>query len=104
LTKDKVTLDEVFELCEDKHKDNVIYAKVIFEGDRIRKNFKLMDLENPLMDEDEKLYVETIVEQPVESIKAAEFLKMYNEDGLGHILKNAEYWIRDTFKVLNSFK
>jgi len=104
ITKDKVTLDEVFELCEDKMKDNVLYSKVIFEGDRVRKNFKLMDLENPLMDEDEKLYVEAIVEQPAEKLKVAEFLKMYNEDGLGNILKNVDYWIRDTFKVLSSFK
>ncbi len=56
------------------------------------------------MDQNEKLYFETIVEQPAEKLKVAEFLKMYNEDGLGHILKNADYWIRDTFKVLNSFK
>jgi hypothetical protein len=63
-----------------------------------------MNLGSPLMDEDEKLYVETIVDQPVEKLKVAEFLKMYNEDGLGNILKNAEYWIRNTFTTLSSFK
>jgi hypothetical protein len=63
-----------------------------------------MDLSNPLMDADEKLYVETIVEQPVEKIKVAEFLKMYNEDGIGNVLKNVEYWIRNTFTILSSFK
>jgi hypothetical protein len=63
-----------------------------------------MDLGNPLMDADEKLYVETIIEQPTEKIKTSEFLKLYNEDGLGHVLKNPDYWIRDTFRILNSFK
>jgi hypothetical protein len=44
------------------------------------------------------------VEQPVEKIKVAEFLKMYNEDGIGNVLKNVEYWIRNTFTTLSSFK
>ena len=36
--------------------------------------------------------------------KIIEFLNMYNEDGLGHTLKNVDYWIRNTFTTLNSFK
>jgi len=29
---------------------------------------------------------------------------MYNEDGLGHTLKNVDYWIRSIFTTLSSFK
>jgi DNA polymerase-1 len=104
LTDDKVTLENIFEISADKYKENIIYSKIILNEDKLRNNYKVMNLGSPLMDEDEKLYVETIVDQPVEKLKVAEFLKMYNEDGLGNILKNAEYWIRNTFTTLSSFK
>jgi 5'-3' exonuclease len=104
LTDDKVTLEDIFEISANKYKENVIYSKIILNEDKLRNNYKIMNLGSPLMDENEKLYVETVVEQPVEKLKVAEFLKMYNEDGLGNILKNAEYWIRNTFTTLSSFK
>ena len=63
-----------------------------------------MDLSNPLVDKTEKGYIENITTLPSEKIKVAEFLKMYNEDGLGHTLKNVDYWIRSTFTTLSSFK
>lgn len=99
-----MTLEEIFEISASKYKDNIIYSRVVFEEQKIRNNYKIMDLGNPLMDADEKLYVETIIEQPIEKIKSSEFIKLYNEDGLGHVLKNPDYWIRDTFRILNSFK
>ena len=63
-----------------------------------------MDLSNPLVDENEKHYIEQTVSDAPGKIKAADFLKMYNEDGLGHTLKNVEFWIRNTFTTLSSFK
>ena len=104
LVDDEVTLENIFEISANKYKENIIYSKIILNEDKLRNNYKIMNLSSPLMDENEKLYVETIVEQPIEKLKVAEFLKMYNEDGLGHILKNADYWIRDTFTTLSSFK
>jgi 5'-3' exonuclease len=104
LATETMTLEDILDVSASKHKDNIIYSRVVFEEQKIRNNYKIMDLSNPLMDEDEKLYVEAIVEQPVEKIKVAEFLKMYNEDGIGNVLKNVEYWIRNTFTTLSSFK
>jgi len=104
LAEHDITLEDIFEISTVKHKENLLYSKIVFEEVKLRNNYKIMNLNNPLMDEDEKLYVETIVEQPIEKLKTAEFIKLYNEDGLGHILKNIEYWIRNTFTTLNSFK
>ena len=63
-----------------------------------------MDLSNPLVDESEKQIIEDVIESEIENTKIIEFLNMYNEDGLGHTLKNVDYWIRNTFTTLNSFK
>lgn len=104
LTSEKLTLEDIFEISTSRYKENVLYSKIIFEEERIRNNYKIMNLSNPMMGDDEKLYVETIVEQPIESTNIVDFIKMYNEDGLGHILKNVEYWLRSTFMTLNGFK
>ena len=104
LTYQKMTLDDIFDISEAKYKENVLYSKVVFDHEHLRKNYLIMDLSNPLVDDGEKKHIENIIEQPIEKTKAADFLRLYHEDGLNHVLSNAEYWIRDTFKVLNSFK
>jgi DNA polymerase-1 len=104
LTYQKMTLDDIFDISEAKYKENVLYSKVIFDNEHLRKNYLIMDLSNPLVDDGEKKHIENIIEQPIEKTKSADFLRLYHEDGLNHVLSNAEYWVRDTFKVLNSFK
>jgi len=99
----KMTLDDIFDISEAKYKENVLYSKVVFDNEHLRKNYLIMDLSNPLVDDGEKKHIENIIEQPIEKTKSADFLRLYHEDGLNHVLSNAEYWIRDTFKVLNSF-
>jgi DNA polymerase-1 len=103
LTYQKMTLDDIFDISEAKYKENVLYSKVVFDNEHLRKNYLIMDLSNPLVDDGEKKHIENIIKQPIEKTKSADFLRLYHEDGLNHVLSNAEYWIRDTFKVLNSF-
>ena len=64
----------------------------------------LMDLSNTLIDYEEKKCIEQLTMSPLEKIKAADFTKLYNEDGLGHTIKNVEFWVRNTFTTLSSFK
>ena len=104
LTDRKMTLDDIFDISEAKYKENILYSKVVFDHEHLRNNYLIMDLSNPLVDDGEKKHIENIIEQPIEKTKSADFLRLYHEDGLNHVLSNAEYWIRDTFKVLNSFK
>jgi hypothetical protein len=84
-------------------KENVIYSRVVFNSESIEKNHKLMDLGNPLIDENEKAIIEELVEARSYNLKLKEFLKLYHEDGLVNVLKNVDYWINDTFKVLSGF-
>jgi 5'-3' exonuclease len=99
----KITLDDIFSISEAKYKENVIYSRVIFNSESIEKNHKLMDLGNPLVDDNEKSIIEELVEARSYNLKLKEFLKLYHEDGLVNVLKNVDYWINDTFKVLSGF-
>ena len=104
LQEEEMSLDDLHNICEGKYKEHIIYSRVIYDYETLQKHYKIMDLSNPLVDETEKKYIESVTLLPSEKIKVAEFLKMYNEDGLGHTLKNVDFWIRSTFTTLSSFK
>jgi 5'-3' exonuclease len=98
-----LTFQDIIEISAQKHKDHVVYSRVVFEMERLENNYRIMDLSNPLMDDNEKEYLEDVVEEPTPALNTQAFLLLYNEDGIGHMIKNPEFTINDTYKVLNSF-
>lgn len=104
LAGDEITFDQLMELAETKIKDHVIYARVIQDEDRLKNNYKIMDLKNPLIDEDEKQFLEEFTDEFPPKLNLEGFLKFYHEDGLGKLIKNPESTLVDIFKILNSFK
>ncbi len=62
-----------------------------------------MDLENPMLDDqDKKTLKELVISNNPQYIPEA-FLKMYHDDQLGGVIRNVEFWIKDVFKNLNSY-
>lgn len=104
LTTRQVSLDDILAISAEKYKEHVIYSKIVFEETNLRRNYQLMDLQNPLVDGNQIRIIEQMVDQQTPSLDIPSFLQMYNEDGLGNILKNANYWLQENFKVLNSFR
>ena len=98
-----LTFQDIIEISAQKHKEHVVYSRVVFEMERLENNFRIMDLGNPLMDDLEKEYIENLVEESTPTLNTQAFLLLYNEDGIGHMIKNPEFTINDTYKVLNSF-
>ena len=104
LSKIPLTMDDLFEICENKIKDHVIYARIIHEWDRLEKNYMVMDLKNPILSNEEKTHlIDKIGENTKLTLKMDEFQKLYHEDGLNHAIRDVPSWLRETFKVLNSF-
>lgn len=99
-----LSLDDLFTIAEQKYKDHVVYSRIAFERDRLEQNYKIMNLKNPLLDDEDKEFLKEFAEEENITLDSETFLRFYNDDGLGHIIKNVEFWIKDTFKVLNSFK
>lgn len=98
-----LTMDDIFNISEEKLKDHVVYARIVNEFDRLEKNYKLMDLDNPLLDEKDKEDLEEYTKLPTPILDPESFLKIYNEDGIGKMIRNVDFWLKDVFKVLNSF-
>ena len=96
-----MTLDDIYNICESKYKDHVIYSRIIHHIDELEKNYKIMDLSNPMLDENDKNYLNQVVKSEKPIYLPDQFLSMYNTDKLGNIIRNVEYWIKDVFEKLN---
>lgn len=98
-----ITLDDIFEICEAKHEKHIIYARIIFDYDKLKNNQKIMNLSNPMLDNLEKQHILNSINQPAYSLDIPAFMKLYNEDGLGNVLKNVDYWLRENWMIIDRY-
>ena len=100
LTEGVLTFNDVFNICEQKFKDHVVYARVIQGIDELEKNYKIMDLSNPMIGENDKKYLDEVVKSKELNYIPKQFTAMYNEDKLGGMIRNLDYWLDENFKKL----
>ena len=100
LTKGILTFDDIFDICEKKFKDHVVYARIIQGIEELEKNYKVMDLSNPMLGENDKKYLDKIVELEDLNYIPEQFIALYNEDKLGGMIRNLDFWLEDVFKKL----
>jgi len=98
LSEKDMSLDDIYSICEEKFKENVIYARVIQHIDELEKNYKIMDLSNPMLDENDKKYLTQVVETNEYNYLPDQFVAFYNEDKLGGMIRNVEFWVKDVFE------
>ena len=104
LFEDKIcTLEDIFNTAKDNYEKHDIYCRIIMDFDKIKNNKKVMDLGNPMLDDLEKEFILDAVKSSPYKLNLAEFLKLYHEDGLGNVLKNIEYWVRENFDKIDRY-
>ena len=59
-----------------------------------------MDLSNPMISKQENNYLDKVVESKDIHYIPDQFIAMYNQDKLGGLIRNVEYWIKDIFENL----
>ena len=92
--------DDILDICEEKMKDHVVYARVIHGQEELEKNYSVMDLSNPMLSKDDKNYLDKVVSSKEFHYHPDEFIAMYNEDQLGGLIRNVYFWIKDVFEKL----
>ena len=103
LSEKDMTLDDIYNICEAKFKENVIYARIIQNIEALEKNYKIMDLSKPMIDKNDENYLNKVVESKDINYIPDQFIAFYNEDKLGGMIRNVDFWIKDIFDPLNSF-
>lgn len=97
ITEKDLTLDDIHSICESKFKDHLVYARVIQNIEELEKNYKIMDLSNPMLTERDKEHLKQFVSSEETYYLPEQFLAMYKQDQLGAIIRNVEFWVKDVF-------
>ena len=98
LSEKPMELMDLYNISKDKYKDNVIYSRVVLNFEELEKNYKIMDLNNPFLDENDKRYLSEVVLSKELSYNPEEFIGMYEQDKLGGMIRNVEFWVKDVFE------
>lgn len=104
LFEDKLcTLDDIFNIAKDNYEKHDVYCRVIMDYEKLKDSKKVMDLGNPILDSREKELILKSVEESAFKLDIPTFIKLYNQDGLGNILKNVEFWLRDNWSIIDRY-
>ena len=101
--KPGMTLDYVYNICEEKMNEKKIFPKIITEWDRVETNFKLMDLHITDLDEKETDHVKDVLKGEVNKLQTGAFLHLLDEDKIEGVTKNTEGWL-ENFRRLTVVK
>ena len=93
-------LKDIFTICEAKFKDHVVYARVLQNMDEMENNYKIMNLDNPMLSNNEKEYLDKLVSSDVPPYLPEQFVAFYHQDKLGGMIRNVEFWVKDLFEKL----
>jgi DNA polymerase-1 len=102
--EDKMSLNDILDICEKKLKEHVIYARVLSDVELLENKYKIMDLSNPMISEKDKGNLITYLENTELEFHPDAFVKMCNEDQLDSLLRNVDFWVKDNFQDLLASK
>lgn len=104
LKTQKLTLEDIFDISARKYKDHVVYSRIIFDRKRLEVNYKIMDLSNPMVSENDIKHIDNIIKSELPDFNPKIFNIMYEEDKLGGMIKNVDYWLKDNFLHFKGYK
>jgi 5'-3' exonuclease len=100
LATQDLSFDDLINLAEAKLKEHIIYARVLHNIPLLEDKYRVMDLSNPMMDDKDKMFIDKFVENAPLNFFPDTFVEMCNEDQIGNLIRNTDYWVRDIFKDL----
>jgi DNA polymerase I len=104
LRTQELTLDDIFDISARKYKEHLVYSRIVQDEARIRNNYKVMDLNNPMIDKKEKEYLDYLIKEDFPELNSEMFIQFYNEDQLGGMIRNLDIWLKDNFLHFKGYK
>jgi DNA polymerase-1 len=95
-----LSFDDLLDIAEAKLKEHIIYARVLHDIPLLEDKYRVMDLSNPMMDDKDKMFIDKFVENTHLNFLPETFVEMCEEDQIGNLIRNTDYWVRDVFKDL----
>jgi DNA polymerase-1 len=98
LATQDISFDDLLDIAEAKLKEHIVYARILHDVEGLENKHKVMDLSNPMMSDKDKEYVDDFVKNTQLEFHPEEFVQMCEEDQIGNLIRNTDYWVRDIFK------
>ena len=99
-TKD---LKALYEVCENPTKKSVLYDRILNTKRDVEIFYKIMNLKNPNISEEEILEIEEYFKQRPSGLKKMDFMRLYQYDKMGDAINNLDTWL-NIFNILNSYQ
>jgi 5'-3' exonuclease len=99
-----LTMKDLFEISKNKLKEHVVYARVIQDFNRLKDNYKIMNLGNPLIDDMGVKYIKAKIQEDLPNLESNAFTTLYNEDKMGGMIRNIDTFLKENFAHLTHYK
>ncbi len=96
-------LEDIYAICEANLDGKSIFAKIIHNWDRVKTNYKLMNLHDGVLDDNEIFHILSVLKEPIPPLQTGAFLHLLDIDKIESITKNTEGWL-ENFRTLTVFK
>lgn len=97
------TLENIYTICEEKLKTRKIFANIIYDWDKVKLNYEIMNIQQPRVSEQEIEVVREKIAKPIPPLQTGPFLRMLEWDQIEGLNKNPEGWL-ELFRPLTTYQ
>lgn len=92
-TPKKIDLEFIYGRAEEKLEEKKIFARMIHDWDLVESNYRIMNLQESQLDQNEKTHIMDVLKAPNTNLNAGTFLYYLDKDEIEGITKNTESWL-----------
>lgn len=103
LKAEQFTLDRLYSISKDRLTENKRYAQIIHEWDNIKRYYRLMDLTENELSDNEIISILQELSKNIIQVREGPFFYLLKQDKIEGIVNNTESWLQ-TFNYLSNLK
>ena len=96
-------LQDIYNICEQKLQTKKIFAGIIYDWEKLKTNYELLNLLEPVLGDYERIHILDKIKEPTPNLQAVTFLSMLESDQIEALNKNVEGWL-EIFRPLWTYK
>jgi DNA polymerase-1 len=97
------TLQDIYQICEQKLQSKKIFASIIYDWEKVKTNYELMNLSEPRLGDHEIFHILEKIKEPTPNLQVVTFLSMLESDQIEALNKNVEGWL-ELFRPLATYQ
>jgi len=103
VNKPGVTLDDIYNTCVEGLENKKVFAKIIYDWEKVKTNYILMNLLQPRLGDYEINLILEKIKDPTPALQSVSFLNMLEADQIEALNKNVEGWL-EIFRPLSTYQ